>query len=179
MGLLRSLFGERAGKNAAASGPIWLRFERGDFEFKGEKGERVKGVGFNLHDHHGQGITHDSGMLGGAGIRVVKVAGTSHRKRSLQGQGCAPGKLLTLVREPKNQYDRNAVAIYDASHRTQFGYVPANGAAEISRRLGKGEDLRAFVLWEWRGADGKRSGLTALIYPAGALDACDGLPAGA
>ncbi len=106
----------------------------------------------------------------------MKVAGTSYRLGVIQGDDCAAGQPLALKPEPANKFDRDAVAIYDSRGRTQFGYVPADRSAEIAKRLSQGENLRAFVLWEWRGQNLKRSGLTVLIYPLGALSACEGVP---
>ena len=95
-------------------------------------------------------------------VRVVKVAGTSYRVDALQGEAFAPGRRLALVREPENEHDPNAVAVYDAERRSQAGYVPAEVAPEL-----KGDE-QAVSLWEFRGDDGRRIGLRVLLAPAGA-----------
>jgi hypothetical protein len=66
------------------------------------------------------------------------------------------------VREPENEHDPNAVAIYDAERRVQGGYVPAEIAPELHG------DEQAVSLWEFRGEDGQRIGLRVLLAPADA-----------
>ena len=50
-------------------------------------------------------------------VRVVKLAGASYRADALQDDGFAPGRRLALIREPENEHDPNAVAVYDAAQR--------------------------------------------------------------
>ena len=95
-------------------------------------------------------------------VRVVKVAGASYRADALQDEAFAPGRRLALVREPENEHDPNAVAVYDADRRLQAGYVPAEVAPELAG------DEQAVSLWEFRGEDGKRIGLRVLLAPADA-----------
>ena len=92
-------------------------------------------------------------------LRVVKLAGASYRLDDLQDDAFAPGRRLALVREPENEHDPNAVAVWDAERRVQAGYVPAETAPLL---LG---DEQALVLWEFRGDDGKRIGLRILLAP--------------
>jgi hypothetical protein len=95
-------------------------------------------------------------------VRVVKLAGASYRADALQDDAFAPGRRLALVREPENEHDPNAVAVYDAERRLQAGYVPAEVAAEVRG------DEQAISLWEFRGEDGARIGLRVLLAPADA-----------
>jgi hypothetical protein len=95
-------------------------------------------------------------------VRVVKLAGASYRADALQDEGFAPGRRLALVREPENEHDPNAVAVFDAECRLQAGYVPADVAPEL---LG---DEQAVSLWEFRGEDGRRIGLRILLAPVDA-----------
>jgi len=95
-------------------------------------------------------------------VRVVKLAGASYRADALQDDGFAPGRRLALVREPENEHDPNAVAIYDAERRVHGGYVPAEVAPALSG------DEQAISLWEFRGEDGQRIGLRVLLAPADA-----------
>ena len=95
-------------------------------------------------------------------VRVVKLAGASYRAEALQDDAFAPGRRLALVREPENEYDRNAVAVYDAERRLQAGYVPAEVAPDLRG------DEQAVSLWEFRGDDGRRIGLRVLLAPADA-----------
>ena len=95
-------------------------------------------------------------------VRVVKLAGASYRADALQDDAFAPGRRLALVREPENEHDPNAVAVYDAERRLQAGYVPAEVAPELQG------DEQAVSLWEFRGGDGRRIGLRVLLAPADA-----------
>jgi len=93
-------------------------------------------------------------------LRVVKLAGASYRADALQDEAFAPGRRLALVREPENEHDPNAVAVWDAERRVHAGYVPAEIALELDG------DEQAVSLWEFRGEDGKRIGLRVLLAPA-------------
>jgi HIRAN domain-containing protein len=93
-------------------------------------------------------------------VRVVKLAGASYRADALQDDGFAPGRRLALVREPENEHDPNAVAVWDAERRLQAGYVPAEVAPELRG------DEQAVSLWEFRGEDGSRIGLRVLLASA-------------
>jgi hypothetical protein len=94
-------------------------------------------------------------------LRVVKLAGASYRAEALQDDAFAPGRRLALVREPDNEHDPNAVAIWDAERRLQGGYVPAETAPELRG------DEQAISLWEFR-EEGRRVGLRVLVVPADA-----------
>jgi len=96
------------------------------------------------------------------GLRVVKLAGSSYRAEALQDDAFAPGKRLALVREPDNEHDPNAVAVYDAARSLHAGYVPADVAPELRG------DEQAVSLWEFRDEDGRRIGLRVLLAPADA-----------
>jgi HIRAN domain len=95
-------------------------------------------------------------------LRVVKLAGASYRMEALQDEAFAPGRRLALVREPDNEHDPNAVAVWDADRRLQAGYVPAEVAPDLRG------DEQALALWEFRGEDGQRIGLRVLLAPADA-----------
>ncbi len=95
-------------------------------------------------------------------VRVVKLAGASYRADALQDEAFAPGRRLELVREPENEHDPNAVAVWDAERRLQAGYVPAEVAPELHG------DEQAVSLWEFRGDGGNRIGLRVLLAPADA-----------
>ena len=95
-------------------------------------------------------------------LRVVKLAGSSYRLDALQDDAFAPGRRLSLVREPENEHDPNAVAVWDAERRLQGGYVPADVAPELRG------DEQAVSLWEFRDEEGTRIGLRVLLAPAAA-----------
>ena len=95
-------------------------------------------------------------------LRVVKLAGSSYRLDALQDDAFAPGRRLALVREPENEHDPNAVAVWDAERRLQGGYDPADVAPELRG------DEQAVSLWEFRDEEGRRVGLRVLVAPAAA-----------
>jgi hypothetical protein len=95
-------------------------------------------------------------------VRVVKLAGASYRLEALQDDAFAPGHRLSLVREPENEHDPHAIAVWDADRRVQAGYVPAEVAPALHG------DEQAVSLWEFRGEDGARIGLRVLVAPADA-----------
>jgi hypothetical protein len=102
-------------------------------------------------------------------LRVIKVAGVSHRMDALQDDAFEPGRRLALVAEPDNEHDPNAIGIWDEERRVQAGYVPA----EIAREL-RADDWQVVSLWHFVEA-GQRGGLRVLLAPR---DAWIGLPRG-
>jgi hypothetical protein len=89
-------------------------------------------------------------------LRVVPVAGVSYREDALPDASFDPGRRLALVREPENEHDPNAVAIWNETRTLQVGYVPRDVAPEL-----EGNE-QAVSLWR---VDG---GLRVLIAPADA-----------
>jgi HIRAN domain-containing protein len=92
-------------------------------------------------------------------IRVVKVAGVSYRLDELQDDAFSPGRRLELAAEPENEHDPHAIAVWDAEHRVQAGYVPAETA-----RLLEADEWQAVALLEFK-EDGRRAGLRVLLAP--------------
>lgn len=134
------------GSSSSSDGPrlrIWL-----------ERGES----GYWLRD----AVSGDAMKWDDPRVRVVKLAGASYRADALQDDAFAPGRRLALVREPENEHDPNAVAVWDRDRRLQGGYVPAEVAPELQG------DEQAVSLWEFRGDDGRRIGLRVLVAPADA-----------
>ena len=119
--------------------------------------ERVES-GYWLRD----AATGDALKWDAPGLRVVKLAGSSYRTDALQDEAFAPGRRLALVREPENEHDPNAVAVWDRERRLQAGYVPAEVAPTLQG------DEQAVSLWEFLDEDGLRIGLRVLLAPADA-----------
>ena len=127
-------------------------------------GDELDGRGFFLREaDSGEPLRWQDPRLSEVGAQVIRVAGTSYRPDEVGDPGFEPGNPLTLVREPDNPHDANAISVWNADRTAQAGYVPANVAAELAGF----EDLCALSLWEWRGASGERVGLRALVYPEG------------
>jgi hypothetical protein len=140
-----------------------LILERGSLSGAGDE---LDGRGYFLREAEtGEPLRWQDPRLTGVGAQVIRVAGTSYRSDEVGDPGFEPGNPLTLVREPDNPHDANAISVWNADRTAQAGYVPADVAAELAGF----EDLRALSLWEWRGADGARVGLRALVYPEGAV----------
>ncbi len=97
-------------------------------------------------------------------ILVVPVAGVSFRAESLEDPSFDPGRALSLVPEPENPHDSNAVAVWNEERTLQLGYVPRESAPQVTG------DEQAVSLWRVEG------GLRILIAPA---DAWIGRPRGA
>ena len=129
-------------------------------------GDELDGRGFFLREaESGEPLRWQDPRLREVGAQVIRVAGTSYRPDEVGDPGFEPGNPLTLVREPDNPHDANAISVWNADRTAQAGYVPANVASELAGF----EDLCALSLWEWRGASGERVGLRALVYPEGAV----------
>ena len=86
-------------------------------------------------------------------LRVVHAAGVTYRPDALPDPSFDPGQPLTLVPEPQNEHDPNAVGIWNEGRTLQVGYVPAAVAPELSG------DEQAISLWR---VDG---GLRVLLVP--------------
>jgi hypothetical protein len=89
-------------------------------------------------------------------LRVIPAAGVSYRPEALADPSFEPGERLTLVPEPENEHDPNAIGIWNAGRTLQVGYVPAAVAPELRG------DEQAISLWR------VESGLRVLIVPADA-----------
>jgi HIRAN domain len=113
-----------------------------------ERGER----GFHLRD----AATGERVRWEDSRIRVVPVAGISYRAEAAADASFDPGRRLSLVPEPENEHDPNAVAIWNEQRTLQAGYVPAAVAPDLTG------DEQAVSIWRPEGA------LRVLIAPADA-----------
>ena len=89
-------------------------------------------------------------------LRVIPVAGVSFRPEAAEDASFDPGCRLSLVPEPDNEYDANAVAIWNEERTLQAGYVPADTAPQLRG------DEQAVSVWRVEG------GLRVLVAPADA-----------
>jgi HIRAN domain len=88
-------------------------------------------------------------------VLVVPVAGVSFREEAVLDASFDPGLPLTLVPEPENEFDANAIGIWNAGRTLQAGYVP--------RELAPSLDASEQAVSLWRAG----TGLRVLIVPAG------------
>jgi hypothetical protein len=110
-----------------------------------------KGAGYHLRDAAtGERVTWEDPR-----IRVVPVAGVSFRAEAVADRSFDPGARLTLVLEPENEHDPNAVAVWNVDRTLQAGYVPREVAAEL--------DGGEHAVSLWRAGEGLR----ILLVPAG------------
>jgi hypothetical protein len=120
-----------------------------------ERGTGEGGRGYWLRD----AATGEAVRWSDERLLVVHVAGASYRADAVADDAFAPGRRLSLVPEPENEHDPNAIGIWDAERRLQAGYVPADVAPSVRG------DEQALALWEFLGEDGRRIGLRVLIAP--------------
>ncbi|MES3092798.1 HIRAN domain-containing protein [Sphingomonas aerolata] len=75
----------------------------------------------------------------------------SKSNRRMECMLCAPGDAVELRLEPTNPYDENAVAIF-SDRGTQLGYVSAERAPLIGKRMKEGEAIAVFQAMHGSGA---------------------------
>lgn len=66
---------------------------------------------------------------------------------------CSSGDPLVLKREPKNKYDRNAIAVFRGTD--QLGYLSKEVAEELAKVMDSGKELTANILEISGGEKGK------------------------
>lgn len=73
-------------------------------------------------------------------MKILVVGGGHHKMQEAKDlQILKEGADLTLVREPKNPYDKNAIAV--ACKGLQIGYVAKNKAKDLAEKLDNGAGL--------------------------------------
>lgn len=95
-----------------------------------------------------------------AGLWSFVVRGTAHHERAARRGDFSPGAPVRLVREPNDQHDPNAVAIYAAGARDVVGYVPRGYAKRLAKLLDAGADM---VAVSTRGAGAGREGVSPQV----------------
>ena len=78
----------------------------------------------------------------GSGFDNVKRKGKPTGSRQMEILLCEPGDVVTLVHEPKNPADANAIAVL-SSRGVQIGYIVAHRTNIIHRAWGDARDVRA------------------------------------
>jgi hypothetical protein len=108
-------------------------------------------------------LARDAPELRERGLRVTGVAGAArHHAAALASGAAAPGRPLTLRRDPGNAHDPNAIMVLAGGE--QVGWVPREVAAELALALDAGEAWSAVVLRERRATPrDPRTGLTMLL----------------
>ena len=127
--------------------------------------------GYSVVDREsGRYLARDAPQLAERGLRVAGVAGAGrHHAEALNADAAAPGKPLTLRRDPDNPHDPNAIAVKAAGE--QVGWVPREIAEELAPELDAGRAWSAVVLREQRPSPrDPRSGLTMLLAAAAEIE---------
>jgi HIRAN domain len=66
-------------------------------------------------------------------VKNYSIVGMNHRKSEAFVAALKPGIEVTLVREPENKFDKNAVAVWiDGVH---VGYIPKNQNAPLAAMI--------------------------------------------
>lgn len=80
------------------------------------------------------------------GIYTFRVRGSSYYGPALRAAPLSPGSRVRLAREPQNEYDPNAVAIWPTRGPGPIGYVNRQNAARLSKLLDADESLEAITM---------------------------------
>ena len=78
----------------------------------------------------------------GASFDNVKRKGKPTGSRQMEILLCEPGDPVTLIYEPKNPADANAIAVF-SSRGVQIGYIVAHRTSTIHRAWSVARDVRA------------------------------------
>jgi hypothetical protein len=95
-----------------------------------------------------------------AGLHTVITRGTGYHQAAVKAGRFTPGAPIRLVREPDNEHDPNAIAIYAERARRKAGYVPRGTAKRLAKLIDGGADLVAVSL---RGAGPGSEGVNPQI----------------
>lgn len=174
MDFLRRLHPEPAVRADAPRGIHTVHVVEDTHSFDGEDGNHWWSVGLApvYPDSDGE---HHFMMLGESlcegQVLYCKVAGVQHYAGAIADSCFAAGSTTRLIAEPENEYDGNAVGVWDARSRIQVGHIPADCCAGVAAQLDRGEHLVGYVLREIRrgSKSGPRTGLHLLVVPAGEL----------
>ena len=135
-----------------------------------DEGGQVWLAGYQLVDpESGSYLARDAPQLAERGLRVAGVAGAAQfHSEALQSDAAQPGRPLRLERQPDNEHDPNAIAVYAGD---QLGFVPREIAAELAPEVDAGKPWSAVVLREQRASPrDPRTGITMLLAAAPSIE---------
>jgi hypothetical protein len=158
---------QQAQQTVPASAPQYAAQPDSPFRYRLEyrDAEQLYGRGYLVLRNDDGRVVNWRTLPKSHGLESVNVVGEQYRLDALGDEAFAPGRPLRLVREPENEYDANAVAVYDAEGLLHVGYVPRTEAARIGKKL---DDLRSFSIWELTDENGRRVQLRMLLLAADA-----------
>ena len=105
-----------------------------------------------------------SGQTYKLGVFTCSLRGGSHYEKALRAADTRPLRPAMLVREPGNQYDRNAVAIH-APNAGLIGYVNKQNAARLAKHMDSGEEYSAMFTCGNAPGAGNGNPVALLIAP--------------
>lgn len=105
-----------------------------------------------------------SGQTYKLGVFTCSLRGGSHYEKALRAADTRPLRPAMLVREPGNQYDRNAVAIH-APDAGLIGYVNKQNAARLAKHMDSGEEYSAMFTCGNAPGAGNGNPVALLIAP--------------
>ena len=167
MEFLRRLFGQSS-KLTSNESPSTSNYdyELMESEFDNGRGLVVR----RLSD--GQKLAWRS-LPGSDGLESINVVGEQHYLAALQNKAFAYGQSILVKPEPDNQYDPNAVAVYDADGKHQIGYLPKEDCKRLLNKMKK-KRFACISMWEtWEGK--KRVGLRLLLIEEETLPRIKGM----
>ena len=129
--------------------------------FIGDDDREVFVDGFSIFDAGGAMYHPSERGPVDRGIWYSKVAGMPHHPEA-QGRGCGPGRTVTLVPDPGNAYDPNAIKVV-AGRRDLVGYIPKGLAVHLAPVL-NGRTLSATVI-KCYSVSGQRVGAEIVFSP--------------
>ena len=99
-----------------------------------------------------------------AGIFVSQLRGEAYHQAGCRAGDFSPGTSVCLVREPENEYDPNAIAVFDGTGKHLAAYVNKQKARTLSRLIDAGKPVHAVSI---RGTDpGRPCGQVAVLAAA-------------
>lgn len=109
-----------------------------------------------------------SGQIYKLGVFTCSLRGGSHYEKALRAADTRPLRPAMLVREPGNQYDRNAVAIH-APNAGLIGYVNKQNAARLAKHMDSGEEYSAMFTCGNAPGAGNGNPVALLIAPTNVM----------
>ena len=109
-----------------------------------------------------------SGQIYKLGVFTCSLRGGSHYEEALRAADTRPLRPAMLVREPGNQYDRNAVAIH-APNAGLIGYVNKQNAARLAKHMDSGEEYSAMFTCGNAPGVGNGNPVALLIAPTNVM----------
>lgn len=109
-----------------------------------------------------------SGQIYKLGVFTCPLRGGSYYEEALRAADTRPLRPAMLVREPGNQYDRNAVAIH-APNAGLIGYVNKQNAARLAKHMDSGEEYSAMFTCGNAPGAGNGNPVALLIAPTNVM----------